>query len=48
MAKIIAIATDTLLNAGDMAHYNLSLAMRASIMGKIDELEELITKCLEP
>lgn len=48
MAKIITIATDTLLSAGDMAHYNLSLAMQASIMGKIDKLEELITKCLEP
>lgn len=47
MSNIIAIATDTLLRAGDMAHYNLALALQASIMGKIDNLEELIFKCLD-
>jgi serine/threonine protein kinase len=47
MSHIISIATDTLHKAGDMAHYKLSLALQASIMGKIDYLEELLTECLE-
>ena len=47
MAQNIAIATELLHNAGDMAHYNLSLAMQASIMGKIDDIEELLRKCVE-
>lgn len=46
MARNIALATERLLKAGDMAHYNLSLAMQASIMGKIDNLEELLAACI--
>jgi hypothetical protein len=30
-----------------MAHYNLSLAMQASVMGKVDDIEELLRRCVE-
>lgn len=47
MAQNVAIATELFHKAGDMAHYNLSLAMQASIMGRIDDIEELLRKCVE-
>lgn len=47
MTQNIAIATELLHKAGDMAHYNLSLAMQASVMGKVDDIEELLRRCVE-
>ena len=43
----IAVATELFHKAGDMAHYNLSCALQASVMGRIDGIDELFQRCVE-
>lgn len=46
MDEYIEVATNILKDNGDIAHYNLSLAMQRSIMGKIDNILTLMQEAV--
>lgn len=46
MDEYIEVATNILKDNGDIAHYNLSLAMQRSIMGKIDNILALMQEAV--
>jgi hypothetical protein len=46
MNEYIEMATNILKDNGDIAHYNLSLAMQRSIMGKIDNILALMQEAV--